>query len=90
MTTTHCDRLLDWFSRRDSITPIEALNDLGIYRLGARIHDLRERGHSIRTERIEHVNRSGNASRPARYVYLSPPKSHPSAPPLQLDPGQPA
>ena len=30
-----------------SITPLEAYNDLHIYRLGARIFDLRDMGHDI-------------------------------------------
>ena len=32
-----------------TITPIEALNLYGIFRLGARIHDLRQKGHNIDT-----------------------------------------
>lgn len=67
---THKDLLLDWFTRNPSITPMEALSNLGIYRLGARVFDLREAGHDIRTERMEVRDRHGNTSRPARYVYL--------------------
>ena len=39
-------------------------------RLAARIGELREAGHDIRTELMEVRDRHGNTSRPARYVYL--------------------
>ena len=54
--------VLDWLRRWPAITPHEAYTKLGIYRLGARIFDLRERGHDIvNTEPL------GN---PARYVLV--------------------
>lgn len=66
---SHKTRLIQWFSQRQSITPMEAMNDLGIYRLGARIYDLRKEGHRIETERMESENRYGEPIRPARYIY---------------------
>jgi hypothetical protein len=36
--------------QRGPITPIDALNGCGCFRLGARIHDLRQQGHVITTE----------------------------------------
>lgn len=66
---THRDKLLDWFTRRDSITPMEALRDLGIYRLGARIFELRRDGHDIHTELMTVTGRDGETSHPARYHY---------------------
>lgn len=36
-----------------SITPIEALNQYGCFRLGARIFDLKEQGLNIKTEMVE-------------------------------------
>ena len=53
---THKDLLLDWFTRHPSITPMEALSNLGIYRLGARVFDLREAGHDITTHNITPPN----------------------------------
>lgn len=35
------------------ITPLEALNRYGCFRLGARIYELRNRGHNIKTEMVE-------------------------------------
>ena len=65
----HREKLLDWFTRRSTITPMEALHDLGIYRLGARVFELREAGHDIHTERLTVTGRDGTTSHPARYHY---------------------
>lgn len=45
------------------ITPIEALNKFGCFRLAARIHDLRRKGHLIETETVK----LKNGKRCARY-----------------------
>lgn len=55
-------QVLDWLRRWRSITPAEAYNQLGIYRLGARIFDLRQRGHLI--------NNTAPHGKPARYVLI--------------------
>ena len=68
-----CERLLDWFTRRKTITPMEAQRDLGIGRLGARVFDLREAGHDIHTELMSAPNRFGETTRPARYHYRGKP-----------------
>lgn len=62
--------VLDWFTRRKTITPLEAIKDLGVLRLGARIFELREAGHDIHTEMMPVPNRQGGTSRVARYHYL--------------------
>lgn len=36
-----------------SITPIDALNEYGCFRLGARIHELKKDGHNIARELVE-------------------------------------
>ena len=41
------ERVLKYLDDFGSITPLEALADLGIMRLGARIYDLRKKGYSI-------------------------------------------
>lgn len=63
------DKLLSWFATRSTITPAEAMTDLGIYRLGARIHELRRDGYNIRTEMLSVPNRDGTVTHPARYHY---------------------
>jgi hypothetical protein len=61
-------RVLDYLEAHGSITPLEALNELGCYRLGARIWDLRNDGHTIDTT-IEHgTDRHGEPMRYARYT----------------------
>ena len=67
---THKELLLNWFKDHRTITPMEALKELGIYRLGARVFDLRGDGHVIDTDLVEVRDRHGNVSHPARYTYL--------------------
>lgn len=52
--------------RHGSITPLQALRELGVYRLGARIYELRETGMQIQT-----VWQNRNGKRFAKYVYHS-------------------
>lgn len=55
--------VLQYLREHPSLTPPVAYNDLGIYRLGARIFDLREKGHKIlNTEPM---------GKPARYVLIA-------------------
>ena len=39
--------------QRGPLTPLEALTELGIYRLAARIKDLRDEGYDIHTRMVE-------------------------------------
>lgn len=48
--------ILYHLQRRGSITPFEALNEMGCFRLAARIDELRRDGHPIRTEMVEGRN----------------------------------
>ena len=65
---TDRQRVLDYLETHGSITPLEALNELGCYRLGARIWDLRHEGHMIDTA-IEHgTDRHGEPMCYARYT----------------------
>ena len=41
---TQCDRIIDYVKEFGSITALEAMRDLGIMRLAARISDLEARG----------------------------------------------
>ena len=42
-----------WLKQGNSITPLEALNKFGCFRLGARIADLRKAGYNIETKMVE-------------------------------------
>lgn len=46
-------QILEYLKNGNSITPIEALNLFGSFRLGARIKDLRDGGHNIITELVK-------------------------------------
>lgn len=61
------ERLLAYLQTHREIDPLTAWAELGIYRLGARVFDLRESGHKIETERVEVDNRFGEPCRVARY-----------------------
>ena len=67
--SAQCEQILWHLEHRGSITPIEALNELGCFRLAARIEELRRSGHSIKTT-IE----KRNGRRWARYVYEQRPQ----------------
>lgn len=64
---TQCDLVLEFMAANGSITPVEALDELGCMRLASRISDLKRMGHSIRKEMVEKKNRFGETVRFARY-----------------------
>lgn len=64
---TQTEKILDYMERHGSITPLEAMNELGVMRLGARIFDLKESGIEIITETVTGKNRDGETTRFARY-----------------------
>jgi len=66
---TQCNLLLERL-KRGPITPLEALNESGIMRLGGRIYDLRQAGHDIRKEMVEVHTRNGGKAHVARYTLL--------------------
>ena len=44
------DRILEYMLAGNSITPLEALNRFGCFRLGARIADIKKRGYLVYSE----------------------------------------
>lgn len=44
--------ILTFLRRGKWITPLKALYDLGVYRLAARINDLRNKGYKIKAEMV--------------------------------------
>lgn len=50
-----------------TITPLQAMNNYGCMRLGARINELRKSGYSIRTDTVKQKNRYGKMTRYALY-----------------------
>lgn len=61
------DRLLEYMRSHVGITPLEALNELSIFRLAARISDLRSAGHRIQTIRKRVTNKQGEECFVAEY-----------------------
>ena len=66
MTDSQCARLLSRLER-GPINPMQALVELGIFRLAARINDLRKMGHQIVREMVTVLNRFGEDCRVAQY-----------------------
>jgi hypothetical protein len=56
---TQCDRVLEYMKQFGSITPVEAMTDLGCMRLAARISDLRYQGYAIGRRMKTMKNRYG-------------------------------
>lgn len=61
-------RILKHLQENGSITPLEALERYGCYRLGARVFDLRRDGYNIQTTIVEGVDRNGEPAKYARYT----------------------
>jgi hypothetical protein len=53
MTPTQNQQILASLKNGNSITPADALNDFGCFRLAARIYQLKQDGHDIQSELIE-------------------------------------
>lgn len=56
------------------ITPLQALDELGIFRLSARVLELKRQGHNIRTAHVDVPNREGRLVHVARYELVLPEK----------------
>ena len=48
---TQCEQVLQHLRTRGTLTPIDALNEYGCFRLAARVKDLRDAGHDVVTIR---------------------------------------
>lgn len=73
------DMILSYLKAYGTITPSEAMLHLGCMRLAARIHDLKQQGHRITSERALVENRDGDACKVARYRL----EQEPAAVPVQ-------
>jgi len=67
---TQKERLLYWLKENRTINPIEAWSQLGIYRLGARIFDLKQTGMKIKTNKCKVRNRWGESCTVANYELI--------------------
>lgn len=64
---TQCQRILDYMIDHGSITQLQALKDLGVFRLASRISELRKNGHQISSEMVQVKNRYGETCRVKKY-----------------------
>lgn len=61
-----CERLLSRLEK-GPINPIQAWAELGIYRLGARVFDLKQAGYNIKRNIVKVSNRFGEPCSVAQY-----------------------
>lgn len=64
---TQVQLILEYIDEFGSITPLEAIRDIGCYRLSARISDIKKLGYPVKTELIAVKNRRGKISKVACY-----------------------
>ena len=60
-------KILEYIDKFGSITPLEAMRDLGVMRLAARIQDIEHQGVPINSVIETGVNRLGEKTHYARY-----------------------
>lgn len=60
--------VIDWLKEYGTITAQEAVEVLDIYRLSARIYDLRAKGHKIRTTSVSRTRADGRRVSYAKYI----------------------
>lgn len=64
---TQCERILKYMQDFGSINPMQAMKDLGVMRLAARVSDLKKEGHHISRRMVSAKNRYGEAVSFAEY-----------------------
>lgn len=64
---TQCKRLLEYLAENDGITQLEAIRDLGIYRLPSRVSELKKAGYNITSKFVNVKNRWNEKCHVKRY-----------------------
>lgn len=64
---TQNERVWEYLQEHGTITAKEAMDELGIFRLGARVYELRKQGREILTEWVTVQNRYGEDCRVKSY-----------------------
>lgn len=67
---TQNQRLIEYMTEHGSITPLEAMTELGIMRLASRISDIKAMGYIIDSEMITVKNRFGEDCTVKQYKIL--------------------
>ena len=55
----HKEQILEYMEQFGSINPLQALQDIGCFRLASRISDLKKMGYPIISKRVNYKNRLG-------------------------------
>lgn len=66
-----CRRVLQYMVDFGTITQVEAMQELGVMRLAARIHDLRASGYAIQGEVVKTRNRYGDPTSYMKYRLIA-------------------
>ena len=64
---TQTSRLIKYLEANGTINPLQAWQELGIYRLGARIFDAKKLGYNIQSGRVSVKNKFGESCLVAEY-----------------------
>lgn len=67
---TQNQRILDYIDRHGSITPLDAMLDLGIMRLASRVSDLKQLGYPVVSKFVAVENRHGEPCRVKSYTLM--------------------
>ena len=65
---TQCERVLDHLQAFGSLTAMEALSELGVFRLASRISELKKDGYDISKKMVSVTNRFGEECHVAEYT----------------------
>lgn len=69
MKITQCEMIEDYINEYGSISALEALRDLGCYRLASRIAEMKKSGLNIKSEMVSVETRNGGRTHIARYSW---------------------
>ena len=61
-------RLINYLVKNKTITGIQALNELGIFRLASRVCNLKKQGHKITSRMVPVTNRYGEKCHVSEYT----------------------
>lgn len=64
---TQCERIFKFMKEHGSINPMQAMKDLGVMRLAARVADLKKAGYKISRRTVTGRNRYGEPVSYAEY-----------------------
>ena len=65
---TQEERVINYLSDNSSINSIQALNELGIFRLASRVSNLKKQGHNITSRMVPVSNRYGEKCHVSEYT----------------------